>query len=107
DWQAVDEALARVHRDHGIPDVVIANAGISVRQLRAELTPHPVREGVAGGGIRTPAPVPGEVAGVMVCGGAREAAHARTGATAGETENEHGDLAVARSDRWNVVPTSQ
>ncbi|MEV4443164.1 SDR family oxidoreductase [Streptomyces sp. NPDC049577] len=31
DWQAVDEALARVHRDHGIPDVVIANAGISVR----------------------------------------------------------------------------
>lgn len=30
DWQAVDEALERVHRDHPL-DVVIANAGISLR----------------------------------------------------------------------------
>lgn len=31
DWRAVDDALARIHHDHGSLDVVIANAGISVR----------------------------------------------------------------------------
>ncbi|MCB5179017.1 SDR family NAD(P)-dependent oxidoreductase [Streptomyces antimicrobicus] len=42
DWTAVDDALARVHRDHGL-DVVIANAGISVRHGVLDITEEAAR----------------------------------------------------------------
>ncbi|MER5198119.1 SDR family NAD(P)-dependent oxidoreductase [Streptomyces sp. NPDC002755] len=42
DWQAVDDALARVHRDHSL-DVVIANAGISVRHGVLDITEQAAR----------------------------------------------------------------
>ncbi|MEU6221498.1 SDR family oxidoreductase [Streptomyces sp. NPDC047022] len=42
DWQAVDEALERVHRDHPL-DVVIANAGISLRHGVLDITEKDAR----------------------------------------------------------------
>jgi 3-oxoacyl-[acyl-carrier protein] reductase len=38
DWSAVGDAVARVHDEHGRLDVVVANAGISVRHGVLELT---------------------------------------------------------------------
>jgi 3-oxoacyl-[acyl-carrier protein] reductase len=38
DWQAVEAAMAEIHATHGRLDVVIANAGISIRHSVLELT---------------------------------------------------------------------
>ena len=43
DWAAVEAAVAEVHRTQGGPDVVIANAGISVRHGVLELTEQQAR----------------------------------------------------------------
>jgi 3-oxoacyl-[acyl-carrier protein] reductase len=43
EWPAVRDALNDVSRRHGVPDVVIANAGISMRRGVLELTESDVR----------------------------------------------------------------
>ncbi|WP_377267907.1 SDR family NAD(P)-dependent oxidoreductase [Peterkaempfera sp. SMS 1(5)a] len=43
DWDVVEQAVARVHEEHGRLDVVIANAGISIRHHVLETSPAEIR----------------------------------------------------------------
>jgi 3-oxoacyl-[acyl-carrier protein] reductase len=46
DWHQVEQAVASVAREHGGPDVVIANAGVSVRHGVLEMTETDIRRTV-------------------------------------------------------------